>query len=83
MKEGLFEKSLHFLREAFIHHPKAGEIHIKMAVCHLKLGNRELAARFLEEALSHSIEGLSEFKYYFQEEGWDEDIRWIIRKYKK
>ena len=83
MKEGLFEKSLHFLREAFIHHPKSGEIHIKMAICHLKLGNRELAARFLTQALCQSNEVLSEFKYYFPEETWDEDIRHTIRMYRK
>ncbi|MFO7934362.1 MAG: tetratricopeptide repeat protein [Bacteroidales bacterium] len=80
MKEGLFEKSLHFLREAFVHHPKAPEIMVKIAVCHLKLGKRKLAINFLEEALELNADMLSEFSYYFPEDGWNTDIRNIIKK---
>ncbi len=50
MKEGEFEKALNFLREAYVHHPGEAKIKMKMAVCHLKLGEEKLALKFLERS---------------------------------
>ena len=52
MKEGEFDKALEILREAYVHHPSEARLKAKLAVCHLKLGDEELATGFLEEALA-------------------------------
>ncbi|MCK5135470.1 MAG: tetratricopeptide repeat protein [Bacteroidales bacterium] len=82
MKEGLYDKALNFLREAYIHHPKEAGIKLKMAICHLKLGEKELAAKFLEEALEVNSSLVSEFGYYFPEGSYDSRIERIIEQFK-
>jgi tetratricopeptide (TPR) repeat protein len=83
MKEGLYEKALGFLREAFVHHSGNAGIKIKMAVCHLKMGEKELSIKFLGEALAASSDLESEFGYYFPEGTRDADIESIIQQHKK
>ncbi|MFH0755735.1 MAG: tetratricopeptide repeat protein [Bacteroidota bacterium] len=82
MKEGEFEQSLKFLREAYIHHPGEGKIRIKMAICHLKLGEEKLARRFLEEALKVDQSLVEEFEYHFPEGSCSREIGRIIKQYK-
>lgn len=82
MKEGEYEKALNFLREAFIHHSGESSIKIKMAVCHLKLGKKALATKFLKEALSANSSLESEFSYYFPENSRDAEIERLIRQYR-
>jgi tetratricopeptide (TPR) repeat protein len=83
MKEGEYEKALGFLREAFVQHSGDPGIKIKMAVCHLKLGEKELTVKFLEEALEGNADLESEFAYYFPERIREPDIERIIQQYKK
>ena len=83
MKEGQYEIALGFLREAFVHHSKDPSVKIKMAVCHLKLGELELSARFLEEALGVNNDLESEFAYFFPEGTREPEIERIIQTYKK
>jgi len=83
LKEGKYEIGLGFLREAFVHHSEDGGIKVKMAVCHLKLGERELAIKFLEEALKTNNDLESEFSYFFPEGSRESDIERIIQQYKK
>jgi tetratricopeptide (TPR) repeat protein len=83
MKEGLYEKALDFLREAFVHHAEDAGIRVKMAVCHLKLEEHELAQKFLEEGLSMKPELETEFAYYFPVGSRNEEIEHIIQLYKK
>ncbi len=82
MKEGDFEKSLGFLRDAFVHHPQKPAVKIKMAVCHLKLGEKDLAKKFLTEALEKNSSFVSEFGYYFPDGTRDDDIEHIIQSNK-
>ena len=79
MKEGDYEKALGFLRNAFVHHPEKSGIKIKMAVCHLKLEEKNLAKKFLKEALETNGTLISEFGYYFPEGTRDDDIECIIQ----
>ncbi|MCK4881270.1 MAG: hypothetical protein KAS82_11430, partial [Bacteroidales bacterium] len=72
-----------FLREAFVHHSGDPEIKIKMAVCHLKQGEKELSVKFLEEALEANGDLESEFAYFFPEGAREPDIERIIQQYKK
>ncbi|MEN8201270.1 MAG: tetratricopeptide repeat protein [Bacteroidota bacterium] len=83
MKEGLYEKALAFLREAFVHHSEDAGIRIKMAVCHLKLGEKELSLKFLDEALSANVALESEFGYYFPEGSRNKEFERIIQQHKK
>ncbi|MCK5066047.1 MAG: tetratricopeptide repeat protein [Bacteroidales bacterium] len=83
MKEGHYKKAIDFLREAFIHHAADAGIKIKMAVCHLKMGKKELSVKFLEEALAANSDLDSEFGYYFPEGKRDADIESIIQQFKK
>ena len=83
MKEGQFEKALAFLREAFVHHSEEAAIKIKMAVCHLKLKDKELGKKFMEEALSSNSSLESEFGYYYPEGIRDAEIENIIQQFKK
>ena len=83
MKEGLYEKALAFLREAFTHHTGDAGIKVKMAVCHLKQGEKDLAGKFLEEGLAANSDLESEFGYYFPEGSLDGEIKRIIQQYKK
>ena len=83
MKEGLYEKALGFLREAFVHHAEDAGIRVKLAVCHLKLEEKELALKFLAEGLSMNPELESEFSYYFPASCRDGEMERIIQKYKK
>jgi len=83
MKEGLYENALGFLREAFVHHYQDPGLKLKMAVCHLKLGEKELASRFLEEALEEDGTLEPEFSYFFPEGIREPDIERIIQQYKK
>jgi tetratricopeptide (TPR) repeat protein len=83
MKEGQYEIALGFLREAFVQHSGDGNIKIKMAVCHLKMGEKELAVKFLEEALLLNSDLESEFSYFYPETSRDSDIERIIQQYKK
>jgi len=82
LKKGLYEKCLNFLREAYIHHPRDAWIKLKMAVCHLKLEEKELAAKFLTEALEENNSLVSEFGSFFPEESYDSQIECIIERYK-
>ena len=82
MKEGYFKKSLDFLREGFVHHPNEAGIKIKMAVCHLKLKNENLATKFLKEALQVDGELITEFEYYFPKGTRSNDIERIIKQNK-
>ena len=77
-----FEKALDFLREGFVHHPADGRIKIKMAVCHLKLKNRNLAKKFLKEALKADGALIDEFEYYVPKNVRSDDIERIIQQYK-
>ncbi len=79
MKEGHYEKALGYLRNAFVHHPEEPGIKIKMAVCHLKLEEKNLAIKFLKEALETNGTLVSEFGYYFPEGTCDDDIERIIQ----
>jgi len=79
MKEGYYEKALSFLREAFVHHPQEAGVKIKMAVCHLKLEEKDLAKKFLQEALVANSSLVSDFDYYFPEGTRDDDIERIIQ----
>jgi hypothetical protein len=54
-----------------------------MAVCHLKMGEKELSLKFLEEALTANKDLESEFAYYFPEGSRDEDIERIIQMFKE
>jgi len=83
MKEGQYEIALGFLREAFVHHPDDAGIKMKMAVCHLKQGEKELSAKFLEEALEANSDLESEFSYFFPEGVREPDIERIIQQFKK
>ena len=83
LKEGQYEIGLGFLREAFVHHSDDGGIKVKMAVCHLKQGERELARKFLDEALKTNSDLESEFSYFFPEGSRESDIERIIQQYKK
>jgi hypothetical protein len=83
MKEGFYDKALGFLREAFVHHSGDARIRVKMAVCHLKLKEKELALKFLQEGLSLNPELETEFAYYFPAGNRDEDIEGIIQQYRK
>jgi tetratricopeptide (TPR) repeat protein len=82
MKEGFFDKALNFLREAFIHLPNQAAIKIKMAVCHLKQDEKELAKKFLQEALVLDGTMAKEFEYYFPAGTCDADVERIIQLYK-
>lgn len=83
MKEGLYEKAIGSLREAFVHHSKDPGIKLKMAVCHLKLGEKELSVKFLGEALEANSDLESEFSYFFPEGVRELEIELIIQQYKK
>jgi len=83
MKEGLHEKALGFLREAFVHHSAEAALKVKMAVCHLKMGEKKLSLKFLEEALQDNADLESEFGYYFPEGSRDAEFETVIKKYKK
>jgi hypothetical protein len=54
-----------------------------MAICHLKLGEKALSAKFLEEALIANPDLESEFAYFFPEGVREPDIERIIQQYKK
>jgi tetratricopeptide (TPR) repeat protein len=83
MKEGDYEKSLGALREAFVNHSGDAGIKLKMAVCHLKQGEKKLAVKFLEEALEANSDLESEFAYFFPEDAREPEIERIIKQYKK
>ncbi len=83
MKEGRFTDALGSLREAFVFHSEDAGIRIKMAVCHLKLEEEDLALKFLEEALSMDDSLESEFAYFYPEGSRDEKVERIIQQYKK
>jgi len=83
MKEGEYEIALGFLRAAFVHHSTDSGIKLKFAVCHLKLGEKELSMKFLEEALKVDADLETEFAYYFPEGIREPDIERIIQQYKK
>jgi tetratricopeptide (TPR) repeat protein len=83
MKEGQYEQSLKLLREAFILHSGDPDIKLKMAICHLKMGEKVLSAKFLEEALMANSDLESEFAYFFPEGVREADIERIIQQYKK
>ena len=83
MKEGDYEKSLASLREAFVHHSGDAGIKLKMAICHLKLGEKKLAVKLLEEALEANSALESEFAYFFPEGEREPEIEGIIKQYKK
>ncbi len=83
MKEGRFMDALGSLREAFVFHSEDAGIRIKMAVCHLKLEEEDLALKFLEEALSMDDSLESEFAYFYPEGSRDEKVERIIQQYKK
>lgn len=65
MKEKVYDQALVFLREAFTHHTSEPLILMRMAVCHLKSENRELAHRFLGEALESDPSMMEEFELHF------------------
>ncbi len=54
-----------------------------MAVCHLKMGEKELSRKFLNEALAANADLESDFAYYFPEGSRDAETDSIIKKYKK
>jgi tetratricopeptide (TPR) repeat protein len=83
MKEGEFKNALGFLREAYVHHPEEARIKVKMAVCHLKMGEKELSLNFLKEALQDNADLESEFAYYFPEGSREKEFEAIIKQYKK
>ncbi|MEN8156594.1 MAG: tetratricopeptide repeat protein [Bacteroidota bacterium] len=82
MKEGEYKQALTFLREAYVHHPKEARLKIKMAVCQLKLGEKKLAAGFLQEGLEADQSLLTEFAYFFPEGSYGSKIERIIQQYK-
>ena len=82
MKEGYYEKALNFLREAFVFHPTEASVKLRMAVCHLKLEEKELAKRFLRESLELNNEGITEFQYYFPEGTCDADVQQIVDSFR-
>jgi tetratricopeptide (TPR) repeat protein len=82
LKEGEYEQALRFLREAYVHHPQEAAIKLKLAVCHLKLKDEKLAAKFLQEGLEKDPALLSEFAYYFPEGSFSKDIQRIIQRFK-
>jgi len=81
--ERAYEKSLGALREAFVNHSGDAGIKLKMAVCHLKQGEKKLAVKFLEEALEANSDLESEFAYFFPEDAREPEIERIIKQYKK
>ena len=83
MREGMFDQAINFLREAYVHHSSEGKIKVRMAVCHLKLGDKKLAARFLKEGLEVEGDLLAEFHYYIPEGTCPREIARIIQQYKK
>lgn len=83
MKEGVYDQALNFLREAFIHHPNEAGIKIKMAVCHLKLGEEKLAVPFLLEGLEKDPALVTQFIYYFPVGSHNLEIDRIIQKFKQ
>ncbi len=80
MKEGAFEQALNFLREAYVHHAAESKIKLRMAVCHLKMKDSGLAAKFLKEALEMEPALISDFKYYFPEGSHNKKIDRIIQQ---
>jgi tetratricopeptide (TPR) repeat protein len=82
MKEGDFEHAIHFLREGFVHHPREALIKVKIAVCHLKLGENHKAAKLLEEGLEQDSSLVADFAHYYPEGSYGIDIKRIIQKYK-
>jgi hypothetical protein len=54
-----------------------------MAVCHLKLGEKDLAIKFLQEGLQVNSNLESEFSYFFPEGSRDAAIERIIQQYKQ
>ena len=54
-----------------------------MAICHLKMGEKELCMKFLEEALAANSDLESEFAYYYPQGKRDASIESIIQKSKK
>lgn len=82
LKEGDFDQALNFLRAAYVHHPENASIKMKMAICHLKLGESALSLKFLEEALEKDVSLLADFGFYFPEGEYGADIKRIIQKYK-
>jgi tetratricopeptide (TPR) repeat protein len=82
MKEGTFDLAINFLREAYVHHPEAAKIKIKMAVCHVKLGENALAVKFLEEGLEIDSSLVSDFAFFYPEGSSDRNIERVIKQYK-
>ncbi len=82
MKEGDFEHAIHFLRDAFVHHSKEALIKVKIAVCHLKLGENQKAAKLLEEGLEQDSSLVADFTHYYPEGSYGIDIKRIIQKFK-
>jgi hypothetical protein len=58
------------------------KIKIKMAVCHLKMGENALAVKFLEEGLKKDSSLVSEFAYFYPEGSYKIEIERVIQQYK-
>jgi tetratricopeptide (TPR) repeat protein len=82
MKEKAYDQALVFLREAFTHHASEPLILMRMAVCHLRTGNRELALRFLGEALEADSSMLEEFELHYPGRTGVTRIDRLIQSYK-
>ena len=82
MKEGSFDQALIFLREAYVQHSAQAVIKVKMAICHLKMGETSLAVNFLEEGLSKDSSLIADFTYYYPKGSYSIDIEQVIQKYK-
>jgi tetratricopeptide (TPR) repeat protein len=82
MKEGVYDQALVFLREAYTHHKSEPLILVRMAVCNLHDGNRKLAVKFLQEALSSDRSMAEEFEIYFPDGSGQDDVDNLIQLYK-
>ncbi len=81
MKDGDFDKSLNYLREAFSQFPDDDSINVRLAVSHLKLGKTSLCLKFLETALKLNHKANSEFEYYIPVDLQIDAIQELIKKY--
>ena len=82
MKEESFDQALIFLREAYVQHSAQAVIKVKMAICHLKMGETALAVKFLDDGLSKDSSLIADFTYYYPKGSYSKDIEHVIQKYK-
>ncbi len=83
MKESVFDQALVFLKEAHRHHNSEPLILVRLAVCHLKLGQRDPADKYLREALENDPSMVEEFELYFPVGTGIRVIDRIIKSFKK